>query len=445
MTTLEKLKNNIENEIKLHPEYPDLLNLMGLLQSVERLHDTALAYFENALSINPYYAEAKVNRLYAMAATGKTSDAAEGAKELAEQSQGAFSTLVVCGKLLTWLSDSGSAVEILRKACDKKPNNPAAHHYLGLALLEGSPDEAAASFEKAASLGTAFIALYDTCQIYKKGRIKLSKQAAEKLKSTLDMNPNTVKVYINAAEMLASEGKFDDAESMFEKARAVEPDSSTIENGLGLVAVSREYGEEAKLHFKRALHFDPGDISSHVNLAFQYGSEGEIKLAEEQIRKAVELAPRYPDIRVQLATILMESEQFEEAITHLQEALAINPNYTFASFMLGSILFIKKRYPELIEAYGNLSLESIDIPEVYSHLATAHLELDNVDKAVEIASKAVKSGNALPSTYVCLVIANHKLGKYAEALGYANEYAAKFPDGPEIDEIKKFLELLKNQ
>ena len=274
------------------------------------------------------------------------------------------------------------------------------------------------------------------------------RQVTESLLRQLDENPNAVKVHIGVAEMLASEGLFDEASARFDKARAVEPDSPEIENGLGLVAVAREYGEEAKLHFRRALQFDPTNISALVNLAFQLGAEGNLSDAEKEMRKAVELAPRYPDLRVQLATILTEREDIEEAVSHLREALSINPEYIFAAFILGSILFAKKRYREVIDTYAQIDVDAIGLPEVYSQLATSHLETGQTEKALDIAKKAVSpelERDALPSTYVCLAIAYYRLDKKEEAAASAGEYVRRFPEGPEIEEIRKLLALLKNK
>jgi tetratricopeptide (TPR) repeat protein len=280
--------------------------------------------------------------------------------------------------------------------------------------------------------------------VYRKGKVKLSKEARNRLLEELADNPSAVKVYLNTAEMLASGGDFDAAEKEFDKARSIEPDSSSIENGLGLVGVAREYSEEAKLHFRRAIQFDPANITAHVNLAFLLGSDGSLSEAEQQMREAVELAPRYPDLRVQLATILMEREKLDEAVEHLRKALLINPRYVFAAFMLASIFLAKKRYHEVLEVYSGLDVDAIALPEIYSHLATSHLEIGSAETALEIAKKAIASDDPLPSSFVCMVLAHHKLGMTEEALACAEEYIKRFPDGPEIEEIKKLRDIMKN-
>ena len=268
MEPLEKFKQNLKEEIKRHPRYPDMANMLGLLLSVQGQHDEALKEYERALGINPGYAQCRANRAFALAASGKIREAVEAAKTLSSETSGNYDILAACGKLLGAHGDAASALASLEKAAALKPACPAIFHYLGLLHLPGNRNKASELFEKAVGLGTAYIALYDSLHIYKKGRIMLAgagRQVTESLLRQLDENPNAVKVHIGVAEMLASEGLFDEASARFDKARAVEPDSPEIENGLGLVAVAREYGEEAKLHFRRALQFDPTNISALVN------------------------------------------------------------------------------------------------------------------------------------------------------------------------------------
>lgn len=443
MKALDDLKDNLREEIEAHPTYPDLANMMGLLLTLQGQHAEAVKEFERALGINPRYYECAANRAFAAGLLDDDEKAVQDARELAQTAPEDYQALVTCAKLLTWKGNAEEARSLLEKAVSLKPQCPATCHYIGLTFLPDATQKAVENFEKAASLGSAYIALYDSLHVYRKGKIKLSKQASSALLNQLSENPNTVKVYLSTANMLASSGKFDEAAALFEKARAIEPDSPAIENSLGLIATAREYGEEAKLHFRRALQFDPRDINSRVNLAFQLGAEGDVSGAEEEMRKAVEVAPRYPDLRLQLAAILTEREELDEAITHLQQALSINPRYVFAAFVLASIHFTKRRYKEVIDTYAQMDIGSIGLPEVYSHLATSFLELNQADKALDMANSAIASENALPSIYVCQAIAYHRLNRIGDALESAREYVRLYPDGPEIEEINKLLSLLQ--
>jgi superkiller protein 3 len=442
MMPLEKLEENLRQEIELHPNYPDLANLLGLLLTVEGRQDDALAEYDRALSINPGYTECRINRAFALATLGRVKEAlAEAASAVAEAPENSDS-IAAAAKLFASHGDRDRAQGLLQKVKELRPNCPSVSHYAGLVLLADDLEEAGLQFEKAASLGTAYIALYDSHHIYRKGKIKLSKKAAESLSRQLADNPSTVKVFLSTAKLLASEGLFDEAAAQFEEARKIEADSAAIENGLGIVAMAREYGEEAKLHFRRALMFDPGSITALVNLAFQLGADGDTTEAEEQLRRAVELAPRYPDVRLQLATLLTETGKLEEAESHLREALAVNPKYVFAAFVLASILLMKKRYKEIIDVYEGFDIEALGLPEVYSQLATSHLETGQTQIGLEYALKATSTDNPLPSSYVCLAIASYRLGKPEDALASAREYIRRFPDGNEVEEMQRLCDIL---
>jgi superkiller protein 3 len=442
MKPLEKLEESLRQEMDAHPGYPDLANLLGLLLTVEGRHQEALREYDKALGINPRYFECRINRAFVLAKLDRTEEAlAEASSGVAEAPE-ACGIIVPAAKLFGWLGDLSHARKLLEKAAGLRPDSPAVHHYLGLTLLAGDAAQAASRFEKAASLGTAYIALYDSHHIYRKGRIKLTKKAAETLSEQLADNPNTVKAFLGAAKLVASEGLFDEAAVQFDEARKIEADSAAIENGLGIVAMAREYGEEAKLHFRRALMFDPANITALVNLSFQLGADGDLGEAEELLGRAVGLAPRYPDVRLQLATLLTEKGKLEEAESHLRQALEVNPKYVFAAFVLASILLIKKRYQDIIDLYSGFDIEALGLPEVYSQLASSYLETGQTQTGLEYALKASSMESPLPSAYVCLAIANYRLERFDEALATAREYIRRFPDGNEIEEIKRLCDIL---
>lgn len=442
MKPLDKLEESLRQEIDIHPGYPDLANLLGLLLAVKGRHQEALEQYERALNINSRYLECRINRAFALASLGKAEEALSEASSAVAEAPEAPGIIAPAAKLFGWLGESSRARELLERTAALKPDSPAVHHYLGLVLLGADLAGAASEFEKAASLGTAYVALYDSHHVYRKGRIKLTKKSAESFSAQLADNPNAVKVYLSAAKLVASEGLFDEAGVQFDDARRIEADSAAIENGLGIVAVAREYGEEAKLHFRRALMFDPANITALVNLSFLLGADGDLHQAEEFLRKAIGLAPRYPDVRLQLATLLTESGKLEEAESHLRQALEVNPKYVFAAFVLASILLIKKRYQDIIELYSGFDVEALGLPEVYSQLATSYLETDRLQTGLEYALKASSMESPLPSAYVCLAIANYRLEKFEEALATAREYIRIFPDGNEIEEMKRLRDIL---
>jgi len=127
----------------------------------------------------------------------------------------------------------------------------------------------------------------------------------------------------------------------------------------------------------------------------------------------------------------------------LRHALSINPKYIFVALVLASLLFSSKRYQEVIDAYAGIDVDTLGLPEVYSHLATSCLELGKTEEALSMAQKATSLPDALPSSYVCLAISNWRLGRMKEALSCASEYIRLFPEGPEIEEVKKLRDLLQ--
>ena len=71
--------------------------------------------------------------------------------------------------------------------------------------------------------------------------------------------------------------------------------------------------------------------------------------AAEQFEEAIRIDPGRVNAHYNLASLLAGQNQHEKAITHLQSALAVEPNDTSVQFLLGSELVKVGRCREAIE------------------------------------------------------------------------------------------------
>lgn len=137
-------------------------------------------------------------------------------------------------------------------------------------------------------------------------------------RKALEINPVYVEALLSLSITLNDLGKYREAREMFENAvRAVSQETKVIPDEIvkpRIVSLLREMGK----------------VSLSIN---RYED------AVSNFRKALEIAPEYPDLKLELASALREKGDFSEAKKILLEVLEEKPDYIPALQHLGIIAF----------------------------------------------------------------------------------------------------------
>ncbi len=104
---------------------------------------------------------------------------------------------------------------------------------------------------------------------------------------------------------------------------AVVPESADLHNVLGAALAARGSHEEAIAEYRQALRLDPDSATAHANLGRTLAAPEE---ALPHLRRLVELNPRDGEARYHLATVLLESRQYDDAIEEFHAALRLMPD-----------------------------------------------------------------------------------------------------------------------
>ncbi len=170
------------------------------------------------------------------------------------------------------------------------------------------------------------------------------------------------------------ENHFRHAIASFRKALALRPRSVRAENNLGLACEGMNEMKQASKAFHLAIEWQgthPNDAQPFLNLGSMLINGAHPKQALHYLKTAVNLAPRNPKIREQLARAYKAQKDFARAQHQLEAAVKIAPKAAGLHYELGQIYWREGFHQEAqkqfkICAQLNGTHSSVQTPNPYS-------------------------------------------------------------------------------
>jgi Tfp pilus assembly protein PilF len=122
-------------------------------------------------------------------------------------------------------------------------------------------------------------------------------------------------------------------------------------NDLGNMLAKQGKLDEAIQHYQQALQFNPDYVDAHNNLGVALARQGKLPEAVEQYQRALQLDPSYAKARNNLGNIMARQGRLPEAAQQYEQALQLNPDYIEAHYNLGNVLAAEGKLDEAIQHY----------------------------------------------------------------------------------------------
>ena len=320
-------------------------------------------------------------------------------------------------------------IEYYQKKLEAAPNEPERLGLLAAAYIENQQlDEGIATYQKAVELAptdanlrlqliTAFrnaekfedaAAAYESLSeqnpddfgIYRElGELYLQLENEAKARTTyqriIDRNPENGGTYLILAEIYAGNGWMEDAAAAYQKTISLAPNNLDYIEYFGEFYFRQGNREKAIETWNKMVAADKGIAENYDRLAQLLDTKNFNTEAIAASREAVELMPDVYRYREALATRLMESADYDAALTEYTEAAKLAPNTFFAEDMDDKRIELYRRQGVLIEkietvetALDDPGLPTADIIAKQKRLAKMYLKLGNITYALEILLKA---------------------------------------------------------
>ena len=194
---------------------------------------------------------------------------------------------------------------------------------------------------------------------------------------------NAAERHATSAARKARNGDYGKAKSLLKRALEMDPSLTDARRDLAMICAETGDHEEAKNHLIDVLRMNPEDAWSYVVLANHYSKEEDNKvIAENLLRKALELSPEDPWALNSMAAVAMEQGRDEEGLQCFQAAIRSKPTFPEAHF--GKALFCvrKERFEEaettLETLFANCPPQDNRSAEMFNQARTMYLRIENI-------------------------------------------------------------------
>jgi tetratricopeptide (TPR) repeat protein len=236
------------------------------------------------------------------------------------------------------------AIAAARAQIARSPNTGGFYDLLGTALFDNRKDfsGADAAFHKAIELDNN-----NSDALLKLGQVQAAQGSVSHALATYQQSikdhPREIAFYILAGEMYESQGNWNDAKTMYQKALEIQPDHPLASNNLAYLMLQRGGNVDVALAMAQtARRGMPDSPNAADTLGWAYFQKGVYQSAIDMFQEALRLSEKRgaadePEIHYHLGLAYEKVNQPAQAKQQLERALKINPNYSDARKALSEL------------------------------------------------------------------------------------------------------------
>lgn len=187
----------------------------------------------------------------------------------------------------------------------------------------------------------------------------------------------------------------------------------------------------------------PKDARKALEKGMSEAKKKKFDQAEKELRKAVELHPKYAEAWLELGKTYAARQQTAEARDAFSRAIAADPAYVYPYEQLYLIVFEQAQWQELADTTERLlRLNPYEFPDAYYYNGVAHYQLHNWDVAEKSLNHAIQVDvqNRNPRTHYVrgLVLVQKK--QYTQAAEALTKFAALAPNDSQVPKARNLIQ-----
>jgi tetratricopeptide (TPR) repeat protein len=425
---LDHVHPTVETNGRLARALVDRMAGMGLVELEPSWHDRvgdAVAADVESRVDDAAYARAFKNLSKVLIWAGKKKEAERYVRQAEEQLTEDWEAHLNAGILSLGSENYQEALVSLKEAIRLNPEAAVAHNYLSAVYAaRGELDEAIAHAERAVEIDPGLAIAHNNLGTYFTSKGDLERARAAMVRA-LKLDPEYPEAYNNLGNVHFKAGRLDEASSSFEKALSLRPNYIEALVNRGLLLGERGRFPEAIESFSKALALDSDSVPALVGLGRALFANRQVDEAQNAFQKAVQLEASSPTAYEWLARCLVVGNQAEKAKEVLNRGLKVSPNHPSLHHLYGQILGQEEKYDEAIQHLEAAIAASVEYSEdvvaldaLHYALAGALLMSEQVDKGLLHLKRALSINPRNFMVLNDLGLVNEQLGRLEEALSF---------------------------
>ncbi|HKS72561.1 MAG TPA: tetratricopeptide repeat protein [Terriglobales bacterium] len=186
----------------------------------------------------------------------------------------------------------------------------------------------------------------------------------------------------------------------------------------------------------------PGPARKAYEKGCKHEAKNEWDQAEESLKKAVEVYPRYAIAWFELGRVQQHQNDAEAARHSFQQSIGADPGYANPYRNLAQLAAIAKQWTEVVELTTKLlALNAVNFPDAWFLNSVAHYEQQHLEDAEKSARQGLRidADHHIPKLEFLLGVVLADRHNYDEAVVHLRRYLQLIPAGNEADTIRKQL------
>jgi tetratricopeptide (TPR) repeat protein len=186
--------------------------------------------------------------------------------------------------------------------------------------------------------------------------------------------------------------------------------------------------KEADTEYQQAIQKAVSDPWLYFNYAVLLKDVQNHQETANQLRMSLRYLPQNAAAREMLAAALIHQGEFEEAVSHCNEAIRVNPDFYKARYTMAFALARQGKFDRSIEEYKRLlRVDPIMSADIYNEIGRILIKQDKLQEAVKEFRKAIRyndesgSEKNIPDVHFNLGHTLKKLGRTEEANNELNK------------------------
>ncbi len=232
--------------------------------------------------------------------------------------------------------------------------------------------------------------------------------AEAQFRKALDSEPGLTGALSNLGALLVEQNRLADAAPCLDRARALAPNHAGVLYNCGTLAQARGDIAQAAQDFKASVDANPNYAPAYSNMGIALRRLGRLTEAEAALRKAVELAPTLFEAHLNLGGVLsLTHGDTEESRAVCARAIELNPNSPEAHYNMGNALMRVPDYEAALSHYDQTLALDPRHDEALNNRAKPLMALGRADAARESLARAVTLDPTYPAWHSNLVFHRH--------------------------------------